>query len=103
MELPVVTPPSTKYVDTQPLYPRGEEGGLPIPTQHNTPPPKPKVPNIYVKKPHRKQPALGLFLAKPDPEDQADWRFGSGNLGQNILYINEMRVFEAECLIQYNF
>ena len=39
--------------------------------------PRPKVPNIYVKKPHRKQPALGLFLAKSDREDE-DWRLKSG-------------------------
>ena len=37
-----------------------------------------QVPNIYVKKPHRKQPALGLFLAKADPEDREDWRLKSG-------------------------
>ena len=46
-------------------------------------PPRPKVPNIYVKKPHRKQPALGLFLAKADPEDREDWRLKSGHY---ILY-----------------
>ena len=39
--------------------------------------PRPRVPNIYVKKPHRKQPALGLFLAKSDREDE-DWRLKSG-------------------------
>ena len=41
-------------------------------------PPRLKAPNIYVKKPHRKQPALGLFLAKADPEDKEDWRLKSG-------------------------
>ena len=47
--------------------------------QNISSPPKPKVPTIYVKKPHRKQPALGLFLAKPDPEDrEEDWRFRPG-------------------------
>ena len=39
---------------------------------------RPKVPNIYVKKPHRKQPALGLFLAKADPADREDWRLTTG-------------------------
>ena len=64
----------------QPLYPRGAEDGPPLPTHpHSAGPPKPKVPNIYVKKPHRKQPALGLFLAKPDPDDkEEDWRFRPG-------------------------
>ena len=52
-------------------------------TGHQAPAPgqgpaRPKVPNIYVKKPHRKQPALGLFLAKADPEDREDWRLKSG-------------------------
>ena len=37
-----------------------------------------QVPNIYVKKPHRKQPALGLFLAKADPADREDWRLTTG-------------------------
>ena len=41
-------------------------------------PARPKVPNIYVKKPHRKQPALGLFLAKADPADREDWRLTTG-------------------------
>ena len=41
-------------------------------------PTRPKVPNIYVKKPHRKQPALGLFLAKADPADREDWRLTTG-------------------------
>lgn len=50
-------------------------------------PPRPKVPNIYVKKPHRKQPALGLFLAKADPEDREDWRLKSG---QYILHLNSL-------------
>ena len=72
--------PGKDSEDHQPLYPRGEEDGLPLPT--NTPSAgttKPKVPNIYVKKPHRKQPALGLFLAKPDPEDKEEnWRFRPG-------------------------
>ena len=38
-----------------------------------------QVPNIYVKKPHRKQPALGLFLAKADPADREDWRLTTGD------------------------
>ena len=50
-------------------------------------PARPKVPNIYVKKPHRKQPALGLFLAKADPEDREDWRLKSG---QYILHLNSL-------------
>ena len=53
-------------------------------TGHQAPPgqgpARPKVPNIYVKKPHRKQPALGLFLAKADPEDREDWRLKSGKM-----------------------
>ena len=32
-----------------------------------------------MKKPHRKQPALGLFLAKADPADREDWRLTTGN------------------------
>ena len=43
---------------------------------------RPKVPNIYVKKPHRKQPALGLFLAKADPADREDWRLTTGESWQ---------------------
>ena len=50
-------------------------------------PNRPKVPNIYVKKPHRKQPALGLFLAKADPEDREDWRLKSGENHQTGLFI----------------
>ena len=62
MELPEVIFPGSQSSDNQPLYPRGEEDGPPLPTHpHIAGPPKPKVPNIYVKKPHRKQPALGLF------------------------------------------
>ena len=77
MELPEVIFPGKQDGDNQPLYPRGEEEGPPLPPTSG--PPKPKVPNIYVKKPHRKQPALGLFLAKPDPEDkEEDWRFRPG-------------------------
>ena len=80
MELPsVIFPGGHHDGDSQPLYPAGEEDGPPLPTQPpTTGPPKPKVPNIYVKKPHRKQPALGLFLAKSDPEDKEDWRFRPG-------------------------
>ena len=80
MELPEVICHGSKTSDNQPLYPRGEEDGPPLPTHpHIAGPPKPKVPNIYVKKPHRKQPALGLFLAKPDPDDkEEDWRFRPG-------------------------
>ena len=85
MELPEVIFPGKREGDNQPLYPRGEEEGPPLPPTSGPPlpptsgPPKPKVPNIYVKKPHRKQPALGLFLAKPDPEDkEEDWRFRPG-------------------------
>ena len=78
MELPEVIIPGSQPSDHQPLYPRGEEDGPPLPTG----PPKPRVPNIYVKKPHRKQPALGLFLAKPDPDDkEEDWRFRPGEFG----------------------
>ena len=47
-------------------------------------PARPKVPNIYVKKPHRKQPALGLFLAKADPADREDWRLTTGGSRQSV-------------------
>ena len=78
MELPEVIFPGSQNGESQPLYRRGDiEEGSPL-CPHSGPP-KPKIPNIYVKKPHRKQPALGLFLAKPDPEDrEEDWRFRPG-------------------------
>jgi hypothetical protein len=80
MELPEVIFPGSQTSHNQPLYQRGKEDGPPLPIDpHSAGPPKPKVPNIYVKKPHRKQPALGLFLAKPDPDDEEeDWRFRPG-------------------------
>ena len=47
-----------------------------------------QVPNIYVKKPHRKQPALGLFLAKADPADREDWRLTTGNSKDMYCVLN---------------
>ena len=62
----------------RPVHPSQQQPGDPN---------RPKVPNIYVKKPHRKQPALGLFLAKADPEDREDWRLKSGESSQTGLFV----------------
>ena len=57
---------------------------------------RPKVPNIYVKKPHRKQPALGLFLAKADPADREDWRLTTGGAQADLTCLQ--RVERKVCL-----
>ena len=78
MEVPeVIFPGSTDRPHLQRrLEPRGQATEM-TSRASDSAQPRPKVPNIYVKKPHRKQPALGLFLAKSDREDE-DWRLKSG-------------------------
>jgi len=74
------------------------ESNQPLPPLlHHTQPPttgpaKPKAPSIYVKKPHRKQPALGLFLAKQDPEEE-EWRFRPGEGDHAGLCAHVLTIF----------
>ena len=89
MDIPeVIFPGAQDHSTLQRRFEGGQSQGVNTanlggnPPQGQEQPPKPKVPNIYVKKPHRKQPALGLFLAKADPEDREDWRLKSGILSK---------------------
>jgi len=88
MEVPgVIFPGSQDEESGQPLPP------LLLPTQApSTRPAKPNVPSIYVKKPHRKQPVLGLFLAKQDKEEE-EWRFRPGEGDHAGLCAHVLTIF----------